>query len=362
MPVEFRAYQVMKSDSERLWRFGELAMWAQLTPRVLSNQLTRLLSEGLIIRLRDPSRQDGRVKWTYKVGPGWTYRKTHEAVIAQVARAISQRQVFYPESAGHILAAGAGEPLVYVNMVIAASPGEAESYRPTPSHFKDFRSAVTRIKSRVRKVLDKFPEQWDGLLRELLAQIVTSQDRNFFLIAYPHRTLRTGRWPEPAWKEDRDRTVFIPRSAFPRFHTLEPFPRYGKSSLPILSPGERRLAKRWPCSVRAPPGNTFSNFYEELRADHDRHGHRKAGTCDCFHRVLWERQRRARLPRKRGSPIPVLTASERKWAMTEGLMPRLESEHARKRHLDNGQCDCFLLIRQERAIARLRKEGCIASD
>lgn len=345
----YAVYRQLKGCHEGL-RFSDLldrVGWSNR--RAVATQLRFLEEEGVVSAEPPPAGSDRRIHRIYKIGPGWTYRRQHEAILRQVSSAISRRETFYPESQGHLMSSGVGQPLVNVNLVIPASAKEARSYRPTPNDWNVFRESVSRVKAAVREALKREPGQWDRLLRETITEIVSSQDRCFFLIAYPYASLRTGKWPAPSWKEDRDGTVVIRRDAFPKYHAIEPLPRWGRSKRPILRPLEATLAKQWP-PASLPSGSAFPNFYQQLQFDHDEHGHYAAGCCDCFHKVLWEKPRRDHLPRIGKWAEPKLTLPERTWAERRELMERLRSIHAAEDHLGGEKCRCYTIVRDDRVV------------
>jgi DNA-binding transcriptional ArsR family regulator len=269
--TSFAAYEALQKSGSSGLTFSQLLKETGKTPRVLSNQLKRLMERGVVIR-RPIEGSDRRSRWVYQIGPGWPWLESHHRVIRDVARAISERRVYFD------LTAGAHDPgrdgiLVYTDLVVESpDSSKAGTY---PSGVQDFKKVNQALKAVREALQDVDPDgyHWQFLLRRIIAEIVTSQPRSFFLLSYPDSCFayesKGVKWPDPRWQEAGVRTI----------------------PLPPLTSTERKLAARYSLEVYP------------FREDHSRRFHPRSKVCRCSEKRLLDLFGQWRLRRVEAPPV-----------------------------------------------------------
>lgn len=253
-PTEFAAYRVLAGDPNRPLRFSELLDKTGKTARVLSHQLMGLIDAGLVIRIEPTGRRDRRVRWLYQIGPGWPWRQNHDRIIRQVARAISERRVPYSLTAGSF-DPGVNSTLIYTNLIVEPEPRDSDAY----PHGEVNHQAIERAVKAVRDALkgqNPRGEHWRVMLRRLIAEVVTSQSRSFFLLSYPASCFRfegEGHpWPDPLWKDRRNPPHVSVRLSKRQRGFLE---GHGSvmEALRVVTERPKQSVKEWERTVHGPP-------------------------------------------------------------------------------------------------------------
>lgn len=207
-PTGFPVYKELNADPaatadrpENGRTFKDLVEKTGKTPRVVSYELKRLIEAGLVAKVEalDINGRDGRTKHIYVITKGWKWKETHMKIMDGVAAHASANRVYYMDATPHLIP-GKDDVLVQLSLVVETPPKKKpEDYLPVTFDF----DAMTNILKKIDHFLKKYPDQWHALLKRTVARIVTSQENNFFLIAYPKASFDSGKWPEPDWKNQR---------------------------------------------------------------------------------------------------------------------------------------------------------------